>query len=144
MENIAFWLTGHQDSVNKPEEIQIESVIQIDIGRGILDDAVVVVNHCQPSEISFDIPAVIDGEPNPLYDDVTGYKQIYTKVVLVECSVLTNQRRGDVPDAPPDSHLQNPAKHGIGWGARIPEVECAFFQKQLLALQGLRRRPSLC
>ncbi|WP_304433447.1 hypothetical protein [Acutalibacter muris] len=37
------------------------------------------IKFSEPSEISFDIPAVIDGEPNPLYDDVTGYKQIYTK-----------------------------------------------------------------
>ena len=65
------------------------------------------------------------------------HKREQIVIVLVECSVLTNQRRGDVPDAPPDSHLQNPAKHGIGWGAGIPEVECAFFQKQLLTLQGL-------
>ena len=33
--------------MNKPEEIQIESVIQIDVRRGVLDDAVVVVNHCR-------------------------------------------------------------------------------------------------
>lgn len=37
------------------------------------------IKFSEPSEISFDIPAVIDGAPNPLYDDVTGYKQIYTK-----------------------------------------------------------------
>lgn len=33
----------------------------------------------EPSEISFDVPAMIDGIPNPLYDDITGYKQLYTK-----------------------------------------------------------------
>lgn len=37
------------------------------------------IKFSEPSEISFDIPSVIDGKPNPLYDDVTGYKQIYTK-----------------------------------------------------------------
>lgn len=37
------------------------------------------IKFSEPSEITFDIPAVIDGKPNPLYDDVTGYKQIYTK-----------------------------------------------------------------
>lgn len=37
------------------------------------------IKFSEPSEITFDIPAVIDGEPNPIYDDVTGYKQIYTK-----------------------------------------------------------------
>ena len=37
------------------------------------------IKFSEPSEISFDIPSVIDGQPNPLYDDVTGYKQIYTK-----------------------------------------------------------------
>lgn len=37
------------------------------------------IKFSEPSEISFDIPSVIDGRPNPLYEDVTGYKQIYTK-----------------------------------------------------------------
>ena len=37
------------------------------------------IKFSEPSEISFDIPSVIDGRPNPFYDDVTGYKQIYTK-----------------------------------------------------------------
>lgn len=37
------------------------------------------IKFSEPSEISFDIPSIIDGEPNPFYDDVTGYKQIYTK-----------------------------------------------------------------
>lgn len=37
------------------------------------------IKFSEPSEITFDIPAVIDGKPNPLYDDVTGYKQIYTR-----------------------------------------------------------------
>lgn len=36
------------------------------------------IKFSEPSEISFDIPSVIDGEPNPFYDSVTGYKQIYT------------------------------------------------------------------
>lgn len=37
------------------------------------------IKFSEPSEISFDIPSIIDGKPNPLYDNVTGYKQIYTK-----------------------------------------------------------------
>lgn len=37
------------------------------------------IKFSEPSEISFDIPSIIDGQPNPFYDDVTGYKQIYTK-----------------------------------------------------------------
>ena len=37
------------------------------------------IKFSEPSEISFDIPSVIDGQPNSFYDDVTGYKQIYTK-----------------------------------------------------------------
>lgn len=37
------------------------------------------IKFSEPSEISFDIPSVIKGKPNPLYDDVAGYKQIYTK-----------------------------------------------------------------
>ena len=37
------------------------------------------IKFSEPSEISFDIPSIIDGRPNPFYDDVTGYKQIYTK-----------------------------------------------------------------
>ncbi len=37
------------------------------------------IKFAEPSEISFDIPSVLDGVKNPIYDDVTGYKQIYTK-----------------------------------------------------------------
>ena len=37
------------------------------------------IKFSEPSEISFDIPSIIDGKPNPFYDDVTGFKQIYTK-----------------------------------------------------------------
>lgn len=37
------------------------------------------IKFSEPSEISFDIPSVIDGQPNPFYDNVTGHKQIYTK-----------------------------------------------------------------
>lgn len=37
------------------------------------------IKFSEPSEISFDVPAKIDGMPNPLYDDITGYKQLYTK-----------------------------------------------------------------
>ena len=33
----------------------------------------------EPSEISFDVPAVIDGEPNWIYDKLTGHKIIYTE-----------------------------------------------------------------
>ena len=78
-----------------------------------------------------------------LFGGMVVHKREQVVVVLVECSILANQRRRDVPDAPPDSHLQNPPKYGIGWGTGIPEVECAFFQKQLLALQGLLIRVAL-
>lgn len=37
------------------------------------------IKFSEPSEISFDIPAMLDGVDNPLYDAVTGHKQIYTK-----------------------------------------------------------------
>lgn len=37
------------------------------------------IKFSEPSEISFDIPAKIDGVDNPLYDLVVGHKQIYTK-----------------------------------------------------------------
>lgn len=37
------------------------------------------IKFSEPSEISFDIPSVIDGMPNPLYKSVTGHKLIYTK-----------------------------------------------------------------
>ena len=33
----------------------------------------------EPSELKFDVPAEIDGVPNPIYDRLTGHKQIYTK-----------------------------------------------------------------
>jgi len=37
------------------------------------------VKYAEPSEISFDIPAVIDGEPNWIYDLLTGHMMIYTE-----------------------------------------------------------------
>lgn len=37
------------------------------------------IKFSEPSEISFDLPAVIDGVKNPLYDAVGGRKLIYTK-----------------------------------------------------------------
>lgn len=37
------------------------------------------IKYSEPSEISFDIPAKIDGVDNPLYDAVSGHKQVYTK-----------------------------------------------------------------
>lgn len=37
------------------------------------------IKFSEPSEISFDIPAVIDGEHNWIYDELTGYKVIYTE-----------------------------------------------------------------
>jgi len=37
------------------------------------------IKYSEPSEISFDIPASIDGVRNPLYEAVSGHKQIYTK-----------------------------------------------------------------
>lgn len=37
------------------------------------------IKYSEPSEISFDVPAKIDGEENPIYKDISGYKLIYTK-----------------------------------------------------------------
>lgn len=37
------------------------------------------IKFAEPSEISFELPAVIDGVENPLYEAVTGRKIIYTK-----------------------------------------------------------------
>lgn len=37
------------------------------------------IKFSEPSEISFDIPSVIDGKPNWLYDRVSGHKIVYTE-----------------------------------------------------------------
>lgn len=37
------------------------------------------IKFSEPSEISFDIPAILDGEKNWIYDELTGYKVIYTE-----------------------------------------------------------------
>lgn len=37
------------------------------------------IKFSEPSEISFDVPAVIDGMENPLYKSLCGHKQIYTE-----------------------------------------------------------------
>lgn len=37
------------------------------------------VKFAEPSEMSFDVPAVLDGERNWIYDELVGYKLIYTE-----------------------------------------------------------------
>lgn len=37
------------------------------------------VKFAEPSEIEFDVPAVIAGERNPIYDEVVGYRIVYTE-----------------------------------------------------------------
>lgn len=37
------------------------------------------IKFSEPSELTFDVPAVIDGEPNWIYDRMTGHKIIYTE-----------------------------------------------------------------
>lgn len=37
------------------------------------------VKFSEPSEISFEIPAIIDGEKDWIYDEISGYKLIYTQ-----------------------------------------------------------------
>lgn len=37
------------------------------------------IKFSEPSEMSFDVPAVIDDEPNWIYDQLSGHKLIYTK-----------------------------------------------------------------
>lgn len=37
------------------------------------------IKFVEPSEITFDVPSLIDGVENPIYESVTGYKQIYTQ-----------------------------------------------------------------
>lgn len=36
------------------------------------------VKFAEPSELAFDVPAVIDGKRNWIYDEITGYKIVYT------------------------------------------------------------------
>ena len=37
------------------------------------------IKFSEPSEMTFDVPAVIDGHPNWVYDELTGYRRIYTE-----------------------------------------------------------------
>lgn len=37
------------------------------------------IKFAEPSEIRFDVPAYLDGEPNPLYEAISGHKQVYTE-----------------------------------------------------------------
>lgn len=37
------------------------------------------IKFSEPSEITFDVPSVIDGQPNWVYDELTGYRVIYTE-----------------------------------------------------------------
>ena len=36
------------------------------------------IKYSEPSEISFEVPAYSDGIPTPYYDDIVGYKVLYT------------------------------------------------------------------
>lgn len=70
------------DSNGLPETPQLVLKTLGDKMIGIIPGAFNIkfnIKFSEPSEMSFDIPSVIDGKPNPLYEDVTGYKQIYTK-----------------------------------------------------------------
>ena len=37
------------------------------------------IKFSEPSEMSFKLPAMLNGVPNPMYDLVTGYRLIYTQ-----------------------------------------------------------------
>ena len=37
------------------------------------------VKFAEPSEMTFDVPAILDGEKNWIYDELVGYKVIYTE-----------------------------------------------------------------
>lgn len=37
------------------------------------------IKFSEPSELTFTVPALTDGEPTPFYDQLTGYRLIYTK-----------------------------------------------------------------
>lgn len=37
------------------------------------------IKFSEPSEISFDVPAIVDGKPNWIYDRLTGHKIVYTE-----------------------------------------------------------------
>lgn len=70
------------DAEGRPE---VPEIILQTLGRdviGILPSTTNLkmnIKFSEPSEISFDIPALIDGEPNPFYSLVTGHKILYTK-----------------------------------------------------------------
>ena len=37
------------------------------------------VKFAEPSEMTFDVPAILDGKKNWIYDELVGYKVIYTE-----------------------------------------------------------------
>ena len=37
------------------------------------------IKFAEPSEMTFDVPAILDGEKNWIYDELVGYKVIYTE-----------------------------------------------------------------
>ena len=70
------------DSMGRPEVPDL--LLQTMSGRsiGFLDNVLnlkLTIKFSEPSEISFELPAYNGGVPTPHYDDVVGYKVIYTE-----------------------------------------------------------------
>ena len=70
------------DGFGKPEAPALR--LQTKYGRniGVLSNVAnlkITVKYSEPSEITFDIAAYNDGVPTPFYDNVVGYKVIYTE-----------------------------------------------------------------
>lgn len=70
------------DSMGRPEVPGLLLQTMSGTSIGFLDNVVdlkLTIKFSEPSEISFQIPAYNDGVPTPHYDDVVGYKVIYTE-----------------------------------------------------------------
>lgn len=61
------------------------------------------IKFAEPSEISFDVPAVIDGERNWIYDRLTGHKIVYTDTYGVYLVMNPSEESDGVRDV---KHIQ--------------------------------------
>lgn len=70
------------DSFGRPEVPELVLKTKAGATIGVLSNVTgltINVKFSEPSEMSFDIAAYSNGEKTPYYDDIAGYKVIYTK-----------------------------------------------------------------
>lgn len=89
------------DSFGRPEvpELVLQTLSGKDIGiLPYISDLHFSIKFSELSEMSFQIPRLVDGQVNPLYHSVTGYKLIYTDHYGVYLVMSPSEENNGVTD----------------------------------------------